>query len=112
DVVEAAVRIADVTQDDAVVRSEPTQCRLVAHVVAFEVVDGKVQHAAGLGEGRERGPPGLYPATHRLAEEAQAGVLLERAGGQPGLGQHLEAVTDPHYRTAGGREPRHRLHHG
>ena len=46
-----------------------------------------------------------------LAQEREPGVLLQRAGEQPGLGEHLEAVADPDDRTAGGRELGDRVHH-
>ena len=39
-----------------------------------------------------------------LAQELEAGVLLQRAGQQPGLGEHLEAVADADDRAAGGGE--------
>ena len=40
----------------------------------------------------------------RLAQEAQAPVLLERSGQQPRLGQDLEAVADADHRPAGAGE--------
>ena len=41
------------------------------------------------------------PEPHGLAQEAQPAVLLQRAGQQPGFGQHLEAVADADHRPAG-----------
>ena len=52
----------------------------------------------------EHGRRRLDPELDRLAQELQAGVLLQRAGQQARLGEHLEAVADADDRAAGGGE--------
>ena len=53
---------------------------------------------------------GLDPQRGGLAQEREAGVLLERAREEPGLGEHLEAVADPDDRAARGGELADRGH--
>ena len=61
-----------------------------------------------LREVRQRGRRRLDPQRHRLAQELEARVLLQRARQQVRLAQHLEAVADPDDRTAGARRARRR----
>ena len=104
DVVEASIGVVDVAQDHAVFVAEPTQCLGIAHVVAFEMVDRHPQHGAGRrqpGEHRRDVSTRSSTVSHR---NVRPDVLLQRAGQQPGLGEHLEAVADADDRTTGRRE--------
>ena len=94
-----------VAHDDAVFGPEPRERLGVAHVVALEVVDRDAQHVAR--------PSARLVSTERVLSTRSStvshtnlrpGVLLQRAGQQPGLGEHLEAVADADDRPAGGRE--------
>jgi hypothetical protein len=51
-------------------------------------------HLAGLVAAGEEGLAGLDPEQHVAADELEGGIAQERAGQEPGLGQHLEAVAD------------------
>ena len=111
DVVEAAVGIVDVADHDAVAGTQLLERRRIAHVVAFEVVDGNAQVLPECTLVGEHGRRRLHAQLDRLAQELQARVLLQRAGQQPGLGEHLETVADADHRTARGREFADRGHH-
>ena len=74
----------------------------VAGVVALEMVDRDAQLGARAARGGEDRARGAHPHPHRRAQEAQVPVLLERAGEEAGLGQHLEAVADPDHGPAVG----------
>ena len=100
DVVEAAVGVVDVANDDAVFGSQLLEGGRVADEVALEVVDRDAQDlAVGCFVG-QRGRGGLDAQLDRLAQELQACVLLQRAGEQVRFGEHLKAVADADDRAA------------
>ena len=103
DVLERSVRVARVrdhalgvavTEQDLAVGGQLGQGRFVGGVIAFAVGDGDVQHLARLGGAEERVIGRADPQEAVLADEMERTVADERAGQEPRLGQHLEAVAD------------------
>ena len=79
-------------------------------VVPFAVRDRHPQHAGPGRTPRERRVGLLDADDDVLAVEPQVAVAQHRAGQQPGLEQHLEAVADAEHRPAAPRELAHRRH--
>src|SRR5579884_558653 len=99
-----------VAEDDLVPLLQPGQGLGVGLVVALLVRNGHAQDPAAkaLGEGQ------VVPLTAEvdpLTAELEAGVADQRAGQEPGLAEHLEAVTDAPHQAAALGELAHRLHH-
>ena len=102
-------RGVDVAEQHLAVALEPRHHVRLGVVVAFAVRDRNAQHLALAARRGERRVGVLDPHVHVLAAEVQAVVAQHRAGQQPGLEQHLEAVADPEHRAAGvGKAPRRR----
>ena len=99
-----AVDLVGVAEGDAAFALEPVERRCVGLVIAVMVGDRE----------RDRPRPPHSAQVNRLwlfstlsgdraADEAEPGVAHQRAGQQPGLGQHLEAVADADHRHAASR---------
>ena len=107
-----AVGVVDVAQHDTIVAAQALEGRVVARVVALEVVDREADHGAELCSSGEHRSGRVDAALDGRAEELQPRVLLERAREQAGLRQHLEAVADAEDRPSRRGVLGHGRHHG
>ena len=83
DVVEAAVRVLHVADDDAVVGPELGQRLGVAHVVALEVVDRDAQHVAGARRAREHRRVRLDPSSTVWQRNVRPAFFCSAPGSSP-----------------------------
>ena len=79
DVVDRAIGVVDVAEDDPVVGLQLGQRLGVTGVVALEVVDRDAERLADRGRGGQHRVRGLDPELRDGAQELQAPVLLQRA---------------------------------
>ena len=106
----AALGVA-IAEDDLAVALEVVEHVVVGEVVPLAVRDRGAQHLAGCQLRGERRRGLIRAQADVAADEAEVLVAHQRAGQQPRLGEHLEAVADAEDQAAVRGVAADRLHH-